>query len=100
MAEEEQKTEESVKSVKSAVKETPKRKVDKPEGTKTKKKRKKLTRWHFPNALQCPRCRTHDTVATSTKGNKQYRVCRRGHCRYRYCVTGITERGTYERMQK
>jgi len=50
------------------------------------------TRWHFPNASQCPRCRTHDTVATSTRGNKQYRVCRRGHCRYRYCVKGVKEK--------
>lgn len=49
-------------------------------------------KWHFPNASMCPRCRTHDTVATSTKGNKQYRICRRGICRHRYCVIGIKEK--------
>jgi len=57
------------------------------------------TRWHFPNANECPRCKTHDTIATSTKGNKQYRVCRRGHCRYRYCVTGVKEL-TAKRVKK
>ena len=66
------------------------RKTDK--DTVQKKRKKKKIRWHFPNASQCPRCRTHDTVATSTRGNKQYRVCRRGHCRYRYCVKGVKEK--------
>ena len=49
-------------------------------------------KWHFPNASQCPRCKAYDTVATSTKGNKQYRKCRRGHCRHRYCVIGVKEK--------
>ena len=64
-----------------------------PEPEKTKRRRsKKSARWHFPNANECPRCKAHDTVATSTKGKKQYRSCRRGHCRYRYCVIGIREK--------
>lgn len=50
---------------------------------------KREVKYVFPNASLCPRCRTYDTVATSTKGNKQYRVCRRGHCRHRYCVIGV-----------
>jgi len=59
-----------------------------PEKTKWKKK----TGWHFTNATLCPRCGTHDTTATSTKGRKQYRICRRGHCRYRYCVIGVKKK--------
>lgn len=62
------------------------------ETPKAPKKSKKSARWHFPNAVQCPRCRTYDTVATSTKDNKQYRTCRRGHCRHRYCVTGVKKK--------
>lgn len=66
--------------------------VTEPEMPKAPKQRKKSARYHFPNALQCPRCRSYDTVATSTKVNKQYRTCRRGHCRHRYCVTGVKEK--------
>lgn len=72
-------TEEITKSVKE--------KIDEPVDEKNVRK-KKNTRWHFPNASQCPRCGSHDTVATSTKGNKQYRKCQRAICRWRYCVTG------------
>jgi len=56
------------------------------------KQGKKKAKWHFPNASQCPRCKTFDTVATSTKGNKQYRACQRGICRYRYCEIGVREK--------
>ena len=48
-------------------------------------------KYAFPNASQCPRCRTHDTIATSTKGNKQYRRCRRCIGGWNYCVTGIED---------
>ena len=49
-------------------------------------------KYAFPNASQCPRCRTHDTIATSTKGKKQYRRCRRCIGGWNYCVTGIKEK--------
>lgn len=66
--------------------------VTETETPKAPEKNKKKVRYHFPNASQCPRCRTYDTVATSTKGNKQYRTCRRGHCRHRYCAIGVKEK--------
>jgi len=52
----------------------------------------KKVKYIFPNAAQCPRCKTYDTEATSTRGNKQYRRCRRAICLWRYCVTGIEEK--------
>jgi len=50
---------------------------------------KREVKYAFPNASQCPRCRTYNTVATSTKGNKQYRKCRRCIGGWNYCVTGV-----------
>jgi len=49
---------------------------------------KREVKYAFPNASQCPRCKTYDTIAYRTNGNVQYRYCRRGHCRHRYSVRG------------
>lgn len=49
-------------------------------------------KYGFPNAQQCPRCKTYDTVAYSTVRNKQYRKCNRAICRWRYCVTGVKKK--------
>lgn len=55
--------------------------IDKPAG-------KKRIRYSFPTVSRCPRCRTTDTVATSTQGKIQYRRCLRAICRWTYQVIG------------
>lgn len=39
-------------------------------------------RYAFKTVVRCPRCGTTDTVARSTKGRVQYRMCRRATCQY------------------
>lgn len=54
----------------------------------TDEKKEKIT-YSFPTQSRCPRCRTTDTIATSTQGKIQYRRCLRAICRHTYTVIGM-----------
>jgi hypothetical protein len=45
-------------------------------------------RYSFGTVSKCPRCGSTNTIATSTVGQYQYRVCRQPACRWRYKVFG------------
>jgi len=64
---------------------------DERQETETTEPERKV-KYVFPNASQCPRCRSHDTIAYRTDGKVQYRRCRRGHCRWRYSIIGLKEK--------
>ena len=42
----------------------------------------------FLTKYRCPRCGATDTLATSTKGDVQYRKCQRPVCRFKFSVRG------------
>jgi outer membrane biosynthesis protein TonB len=48
----------------------------------------KKSQYSFPTKSECPRCKATDTTAYATKGNVQYRRCRRAVCRWLYHVIG------------
>lgn len=62
--------------------------VDPAKSEKAKPKRQR--RWSFETVSKCPRCGSTDTVVrrTDSKKGRQYRLCQRAICRYRYSVTG------------
>ena len=46
------------------------------------------TVYAFPHGTRCTRCRSKNTIAYKTRGNKQYRRCRAIPCRRTYTVIG------------
>ena len=68
-------------------------KVDEPvdelvDGKVEKAGSKRRRQYAFLTLSRCPRCKTTDTVATSTQGKVQYRRCLRAVCRWTYTVMG------------
>lgn len=46
------------------------------------------SRYSFGSVSPCPRCGSKNTIATSTRGPYQYRICRQPICRRRYRIYG------------